>query len=371
MRFTMPGYGLSIFALMLAAAPASAAELSVHLNDPPASGEVTLLLFGSADTFGDLRDPVKTVRFPADGRRDLRISDIPPGEYALVVHHDENANGRVDKNFIGIPSEPLGFSNGYRPKGPPAFTRAAFTLASGEARRFDVSLYRPLGRRGRLGVGVGVIARSSPYRDYDGGVSQVIPAISYNGERVQAYGPAVQFGLAGSGALRLAATARYRIGVYDESESDFLTGMGDREDTVMGGLAVQAEMPGGLELSLGYEHDILDRIGGGEARVGVERSFQLGRLRLTPLLGINWMSSDLANHDFGVPEAQATPARPAYNLGGSVNVEAGLRLFVELTRDLLVIANASVERLDSEITDSPIVDSDHVVKGFATITYVF
>ena len=29
-----------------------------------------------------------------------------PGEYALMVHHDENSNGGLDKNFIGIPREP-------------------------------------------------------------------------------------------------------------------------------------------------------------------------------------------------------------------------------------------------------------------------
>ncbi|MBW2513530.1 MAG: DUF2141 domain-containing protein, partial [Deltaproteobacteria bacterium] len=37
------------------------------------------------------------------------MQNIPPGKYALLVFLDENNNDRLDKNFIGIPNEPLGF----------------------------------------------------------------------------------------------------------------------------------------------------------------------------------------------------------------------------------------------------------------------
>ncbi len=47
------------------------------------------------------------------GRATLIFKDLPYGSYALVVVHDENANGRVDHNLFNIPSEKLGFSNGF------------------------------------------------------------------------------------------------------------------------------------------------------------------------------------------------------------------------------------------------------------------
>jgi uncharacterized protein (DUF2141 family) len=34
-----------------------------------------------------------------------------PGTYALALYHDENGNGKVDRNAIGIPQEGFGFSN--------------------------------------------------------------------------------------------------------------------------------------------------------------------------------------------------------------------------------------------------------------------
>ena len=180
-----------------------AAELTISLENPPTMGTVTFLLFDSANAFGDLRDPAQVLKQPLDDRKVYRMQDVPAGEYALLVYHDENDNDRIDKKFIGIPREPLGFSNRYEPKGPPSYSRAAFVLKAEESLHFDVKLYRPLGERGRLGVGLGVIARSSPYRDYSGGVYQAIPAITYNSERLQIYGPRIQLGLAGSGSACL------------------------------------------------------------------------------------------------------------------------------------------------------------------------
>jgi uncharacterized protein (DUF2141 family) len=40
-----------------------------------------------------------------------RFTGIAPGIYAIAVVHDENANGRVDTNFVGVPTEGYGVSN--------------------------------------------------------------------------------------------------------------------------------------------------------------------------------------------------------------------------------------------------------------------
>ncbi len=363
--------GFLIVSLVFLESPLSAAELSVRLENPPPEGVVQFVLFDSANTFGDFRDPVKVVKHPLDGRERHRIQNIPPGKYALLVFFDENNNDRLDKNFIGIPNEPLGFANQYQPKGPPSYQRAAFTLKKGESRFIDVKLSRPLGKRGRFGVGLGLIAQTSPYRDYDGGIYTAIPAIVYTGERVQIYGPRIQIGLVGSGNLRLAATGSYRMGAYKESKSDFLAGMGNRKDTFMAGVTLNVELPEGVDLSTGYAHDVLDRIGGGEGNIKIGKPFQMGVFRFSPQIGLNWISSELANHDFGVPSGKATPDRPEYKLDSVINVEGGVGLFIEIARDWLVILNTRVEFFDKDVTDSPIVSEDYIIKGLAVINYVF
>jgi len=361
----------AIFLLTASASLARAADISVRLQGAPAEGVLVFQVYDSPNAFGDFRDPAKELRATPQEDGLYLIEDVPPGDIAVLVYVDENANGLIDKNFIGIPKEPLGISNNYRPKGPPAFTRAKFIIAEGESTVIDIEISKVLGDRGQLGAGVGVVGRSSPYAGSDTTVLQPIPAITYNGERLQWLGPNVQYGVAGAGRWRLAASASYRIGVYEEDDSPALSGLGDRDGTLMAGLGFRYEIPGGVNLLLRYEHDVLDKIGGGSATTRISKGFQAGSVRFTPQLQINWLSADLTNYDFGVPPGAATVTRPAYNTGSSISYEAGVSSFIELTEDWRVVLSLSAEFLPDEVTNSPIVADDSVVKGFAAITYVF
>jgi outer membrane protein len=139
-----------------------AADLELRLENTPASGTLVFQVYDAADAFGDLRDPAQEFSQPAVGDGIYRLEDISDGEIAVLVYHDENANGLMDKNFIGIPRELLAISNAYQPKGPPSFARASFDMPSGEPLQIDMKMYQVLGERGRLGLGVGVIGRSNP-----------------------------------------------------------------------------------------------------------------------------------------------------------------------------------------------------------------
>lgn len=74
-----------------------------------------------ARTKSEIRNGAALLRFPA----------VEEGTYALVVFHDGNDNGVVDHDFLHIPSEQLGFSNGFRPglfAGLPTFEKLRFRL---------------------------------------------------------------------------------------------------------------------------------------------------------------------------------------------------------------------------------------------------
>ena len=60
------------------------------------------------------------------------FEDIPPGRYALAVIHDENMNGKLDTNVLGIPKEGYGFSNDAKGViGAPSFSAASFPYDGG------------------------------------------------------------------------------------------------------------------------------------------------------------------------------------------------------------------------------------------------
>ena len=55
--------------------------------------------------------------------------NVPKGEYAISVYHDKNKNGKLDTNFIGIPSEDFACSNNAKGfMGPPKYEDAKFDL---------------------------------------------------------------------------------------------------------------------------------------------------------------------------------------------------------------------------------------------------
>ena len=52
---------------------------------------------------------------------------IAPGTYALAVVHDENMNGKLDTNWLGVPTEGYGFSNDVKVWfSAPSFSAASF-----------------------------------------------------------------------------------------------------------------------------------------------------------------------------------------------------------------------------------------------------
>ena len=57
---------------------------------------------------------------------------LPAGEYALSIFQDVNDDGKLARNFIGLPKEPAGLSNNLRPRfGPPKYKDAKFEVTVG------------------------------------------------------------------------------------------------------------------------------------------------------------------------------------------------------------------------------------------------
>ena len=75
----------------------------------------------------------------ADRQAVCEFTGVAPGTYAVSVVHDENSNGKLDTNFIGIPREGVGASNDAKGHmGPPKFSAAAFQYAGG---RLDLKIH--------------------------------------------------------------------------------------------------------------------------------------------------------------------------------------------------------------------------------------
>jgi uncharacterized protein (DUF2141 family) len=118
-------------------APATATLAIKVVGARNAKGKIGVALFQDASGFPDR--PSNAVRQQAveiDSNTltaQVVFSDVPQGIYAVSVFHDENLNGKLDKNFVGIPKEGYGASNNPEKKRrAPTFDEAKFSLNTTE-----------------------------------------------------------------------------------------------------------------------------------------------------------------------------------------------------------------------------------------------
>jgi uncharacterized protein (DUF2141 family) len=98
-------------------------------------GQVLCALFSSAADFPkNTANAIAVTKSQISDRHAVcEFAGVAPGTYAASVIHDENSNGKLDTNFMGIPKEGVGASNNARGRlGPPKFSSAAFSFASGK-----------------------------------------------------------------------------------------------------------------------------------------------------------------------------------------------------------------------------------------------
>ncbi len=108
----------------------------IHLNIQNIENEKGTLrigLFKESDKFLDEASWSQDIVVNGLEKIEIDFKNIPFGTYAISIYHDLDDNGKLDTNFIGIPKEPVGFSNDHQPKmGPPKFNGAKFELSQKE-----------------------------------------------------------------------------------------------------------------------------------------------------------------------------------------------------------------------------------------------
>lgn len=128
---------VSLVLALFSAAPAAAdpPRIVVEIEGLRSSrGEVRGALFRSRDGWTEEGRQIATCTASIDGRRAACVlDDVAPGEYAFAFLHDEDDDGQLDRDWIGIPQEGFGFSNDAAPVlGPPSFDSARFVHGPGE-----------------------------------------------------------------------------------------------------------------------------------------------------------------------------------------------------------------------------------------------
>jgi uncharacterized protein (DUF2141 family) len=151
LRYAAPG-------AFLFGATAQAADLKVVIDGVAnSSGTIVVGLYDNAANYAsaveesskvlvnDSRRLVGVSLRAVAGRQSVVFTDLKPGTYAVIVFHDENDDGKLDKNALGLPTEAYVISNNVRGLlAPPEFKDAAVALGESD-RVIEMRLIYPRG----------------------------------------------------------------------------------------------------------------------------------------------------------------------------------------------------------------------------------
>ena len=108
-------------------------SLTVNVSDiRNSNGDILFLLYNKDGTIPDekiknyYKKEVGTISMNSST---ITFNNIPKGNYAVFILHDENKNGKIDKKFI-LPIEGIGFSNyqNINLTNRPNFSKASFKI---------------------------------------------------------------------------------------------------------------------------------------------------------------------------------------------------------------------------------------------------
>ena len=166
----------------------------------------------------------------------------------------------------------------------------------------------------------------------------------------------------------LGAVGRIQTLGLGNTETDNLLGIADRKWTLEVGPTIGWRgWP--VHINLKTYAEVSDRHDGMISQFALSLPMEWSRGYFVPSVELIHQTDDYANYYFGVTAAESTQTRPEYSAGAATNLAFKARWGYALNEKWLLSGALGLERLDSAVTNSPIVDRDDIWSARIGIAY--
>lgn len=220
----------------------------------------------------------------------------------------------------------------------------------------------------RWGLGAGVGVAQSPYKGY-GTKVEPLPLVYFDDKWVHVFGTTIDVKVGSWSGVSVALRGKFAISDgYKQSDAPILNGMQDRNGSAFWYGPALAWRTAFGTLSAEY---LLGGNKGQRASLDYRKSFDFGKISLTPHAGMDWLSAKYVDYYYGVLPFEASADRPAYTGKATWNASLGASVSYKLTEHQSVLLDAGVSHLGSGITDSPLVGKRFIPEVKAGYVYQF
>jgi len=223
-----------------------------------------------------------------------------------------------------------------------------------------------------LSVGAGALYNESIYRGYNEN-THAVPIISYEGNSFYIRQTTLGYALFKSKRDEISLTGSWMPLKFDPADNDdnAMKQLDKRDGSAMAGAAwYHHENWGSLKLSAAA--DIQDNSGGWVGELSYFRPLTFGKLLITPAVGVYYYDDAFNRYYYGVSNHESRRSGlSSWSPGSSWMPYMGLTMKYPLTRNLVLLANATYSVLPDEIKDSPMVDKDDSLTLLAGVSWRF
>lgn len=221
-----------------------------------------------------------------------------------------------------------------------------------------------------LQLGVGVSSTTSPYK----GISNVtlpLPDIELSYKSAFIEGINMGYNVYDTKTVQIGVILLPTLLGYKSKDSDFLSGMENRNISLEGGLRLKYNFDDSF-LTSTISNDISSTTDGYTLNAAYNYTlFETVNSGLSLYAGVEYLSDKKSNYYYGVKEKEATQNRPSYHADGALNPYVGLTQIFAFSQTWSIVANVEYKRFDSAIYNSPIVDEHSQIAAYVAVMYRF
>jgi outer membrane protein len=222
-----------------------------------------------------------------------------------------------------------------------------------------------------LSLGLGIHYIDKPYKSYDSSEKTApVPIVLYEGEHFFARGNNIGWDFLDSDVLEVAVIGEYLADGYEESDSNFLLGNGDKDPTIgLGGQVIWK--PDNLGFKFNAVTDVSGNSDGSRVVGDIFYTYKASSsLMIKPSASIIWQSEDYNDYYYGV-RSRAVFALP-YQADSDVDYRLGVvGVYQRPDSHWLFIGGLSYKFLGDETKDSTIVSEDNELNALIGVAYTF
>jgi len=222
-----------------------------------------------------------------------------------------------------------------------------------------------------LSLGLGIAYYDKPYKSFDSSEkTQPVPIVLYEGEHFFARGDNIGWSFLDSDVLEVAVIGQYLDDGYEESDSKFLRGNGDKDATIgVGGQVIWK--PENLGFKFSAVTDISGNSDGSQMVGELFYDYKVNSsLSIMPSASIVWQSDDYNDYYYGVRSRAVNAA--SYKADSDVNYRLGVvGVYQQPDSHWMFLGSLGYIFFGDEIKDSTIVSEDNALNAMIGVAYTF